>query len=66
LPDAGGIYVRDVPPGAVKSVVFGYQYDQERLVHDANRILAFDADVRLQRAIVNEQSGELDLQLVQI
>jgi len=47
-------------------VVFGYQYDQERLVHDANRILAFDADVRLQRAIVNEQSGELDLQLVQI
>jgi hypothetical protein len=35
LPGADGVFVRDVPPGAIKSVIFGYQYGQDSLVHDA-------------------------------
>jgi hypothetical protein len=61
LSDAGGIYVRDVPPGAIKSVIFGYNYDRESLVHDAQQIVASDPDVDLQRIAVNGQSGELEV-----
>jgi hypothetical protein len=59
-----GICVLDVPQGAIKSVIFGYQYDLSNMKMGAEQLLKFDSSVLLQRVIANDRNGALELEPV--
>jgi hypothetical protein len=56
------IHLWCVMPGMIKSVIFGYNYDQQKLAEHGARIQAyFDPSIHIQWAVANRSSGEIEL-----
>jgi len=57
------IYVCRVQPGMIKSITFGYNYDQKRLAEDGAWIRTyFDSEIHIQCAVANRATGRIEIQ----
>ena len=55
------IYLWNVRPGMIRSVIFGYNYDQATAVEDALNISKFDGQIEFRQAVTGEVPGQLEL-----
>ena len=55
------VHVCRVLPGMIKSVIFGYNYDQRRLVADGSQLLTFHPKIHIQVAVANSSTGRIEL-----
>lgn len=57
--DGVDIFVCDVVPGMVASIIFGYNYDGSRMAEDISAIREFDPEITFERAVVDVSTSKL-------
>lgn len=65
IPNGDTIYVDSAPVGLIKSIIFGYNFDNKLLKDSINSIRSFDANIFTKSAFINTESGNIEfLELV--
>jgi hypothetical protein len=64
---AGDMHFCKLPSGTIKSVVFGYNYDQSNFANDAASIrVLFDKNIKIKICRVNRQTGNFEFDELKI
>lgn len=62
--EGNNIYVQDVVPGMIDSIVFGYNYDNSHIKEDIADLSLFDSAIKFERAVVDLSRTKLTTQFL--
>jgi hypothetical protein len=55
------IFVMDVVPGMIESIIFGYNYDKSNLIGDMSDVHSFDPTIKFEQAVIDLNSSKLTI-----